>query len=47
MDDDHAAKVTGKTIERYRAVARTFSDWLEENTLRPETVDKWDDLLVE
>ena len=47
MDDDHAAKVTGKTIERYRAAARSFSDWLEENGLSPGTVDEWDDLLVE
>ena len=47
MDDDYAAKVTEKTIERYRAAARVFSDWLEDNYLRPENVGEWDDLLVE
>ena len=36
MDEDYADKVTENTIERHRAHARIFSDWLADNNLHPE-----------
>ena len=41
MDEDYAGKVTEKTIERYRAHARVFSDWLADNNLHPEGAGEW------
>ena len=47
LDEDYAEKVSEKTLERYKAYAREFSSWLTENSLQPNGVAEWDDLLVE
>ena len=47
MDPHQLARVTGTTVDRYRAAARPFAEWLTEHGFGPAHATEWDDLLVE
>ena len=47
LDPDHADDVAERTLIQYRRAAQSFIRFLDEENNQPDTVEEWDDLLVE